>query len=327
MKKIYSIILLAQMGAVFAQTPLLTENFDYTVDSPLTDNGWEAHSAPTTNPILTVTPGLEFEGYYGSGIGNAAGVYNTGQDVNKSFTEVTSGSVYASFLVNATSSVADQYFFLIGASPITTAFRGRVFLQPSEDNTQFSVGFSFNASSPEATGTTMYNFGQTYLFVVKYTIVDGDDNDAVSLYVFSANDDFSTEPDTPAVGPLNGTAADLNPGTVALRQFDEGEHITVDGIIVNTTWDLYDASAAAPSFNSKSVALYPNPVTNGYLNVTSPNGNNAAVEIFDVTGKKVFAGQSDNGSFNINSLSNGIYIARATVDNAVVTRKLIVNHQ
>ncbi len=322
MKKIYSILLLAQMG-VFAQAPVLVENFDYAAGTALTDNGWGAHSASATNPILTTAPGLTLTGYINSGIGNAAGVNNTGQDVNKGFAEISSGSAYVSFLINATASTADEYVFLIGSNPITTAFRARLFLQPNTDPTKFAFGYSFNSSTAQATTSNLYNFGETYLVVIKYTIVDGADNDTVSLYVFPAGGSFITEPATPVLGPLTGTAADLNPGTVGLRQFNANQRITVDGIRVSTIWDVSNQSGGVADNSLANVQVYPNPVTTGIITIAKEGSKQ--VTVFDVTGKKVLTAATQGETVDVSSLVNGVYIVQITIDNATVTKKLVVS--
>ncbi len=219
---------------------LLVEDFDFPAGDALTLHGWAIHSA-TTNPLVVTSPGLTFTGYVGSGIGNAAGVNNTGIDENKSFgAHTTADSIYSSFMVNATAtSVAGDYFFHIFDPNAVTSHRGRVFITPvSGVPGKMSVGFSFGTSPAQATMSTQLNFGQTYLMVVKYTIVDGATNDNVSLYVFAQGDDFTNEPATPTIGPLTGTVADIVPTGVALRQFDAAQRITVDGIRVNTEWNL-----------------------------------------------------------------------------------------
>jgi hypothetical protein len=219
---------------------LLVEDFDYPAGDALTLHGWAIHSA-TTNPLVVTSPGLTFAGYVGSGIGNAAGVNNTGIDENKPFgAQTTAGSIYASFLVNATAtSVAGDYFFNIFDPNAVTSHRGRVFILPvSGAPDKMTIGFAFGTSPAQTTMSTPLNFGQTYLMVVKYTIVDGATNDNVSLYVFAQGDDFTNEPATPTLGPLTGAVADIVPTGVALRQFDAAQRITVDGIRVNTEWNL-----------------------------------------------------------------------------------------
>nr|MBC8216136.1 hypothetical protein [Candidatus Neomarinimicrobiota bacterium] len=91
---------------------LLNENFDYTAEDNLTTHGWLSFSSGGTNPITVSSGGLSFTSYASSGIGNAALLDTTGEDDKKSFTEQTSGSIYASFLVNvATDGAPAGYFF------------------------------------------------------------------------------------------------------------------------------------------------------------------------------------------------------------------------
>ena len=107
MRKIYSLLFMLSAACLWAQAPLLVEDFDYTAGDALTDHGWVAHSAPTTNPVLVTAPGLSFAGYLSSGIGNAAGVNNTGQDLNHTFAMQENTSVYTSFMVNIAAGVID----------------------------------------------------------------------------------------------------------------------------------------------------------------------------------------------------------------------------
>jgi len=229
-----------------ASTRLLIEDFNYNVNDALTEHGWSVHSG-SSNPILVTAPGLVFQGYVGSGIGNAAGVNNTGQDVNKGFTPQTeAGPVYASFMVNATATSSTGDYFIHFFDPnATTAHRARTFILPGSAPGKMKVGFSFNASTAADTLKEELNFGETYLFVLKYIINGGADNDQVCLYVFKAGDDFSVEPSTPTIGPLSATltnqgtlAPDITPTAIALRQFDAAQRITVDGIRVKKVWQL-----------------------------------------------------------------------------------------
>lgn len=132
-KSFFFIIVMAfAVNTTFAQ--LLVENFNYPVgDSVSAHNGWTGHSGAGTNPILVGAPGLEFPGYIVTG-GNAALVYNTGQDINKTFDSLTAGSVYTSMLIKVTAALpAPGYFFHYGRNPFNTFdFRARTWLKLME---------------------------------------------------------------------------------------------------------------------------------------------------------------------------------------------------
>ncbi len=237
---------------VTASVPLANianDNFIGATGTALTDNGWIAHSSSATNPILITSPGLTFPNYYGSGIGNAASVTSTGQDVSLQFTPVTSGTVYASFLVKASASplCIDQYFFGFGNNATTdTAYRGKLMINQDTSNpSKFKFVFAANATNRYT--TNLYDYGTTYLVVIKYKVVDSAiansngnlGRDETSLYVFDISSNYLTEPSTPTLGIEDTASVDIIPGRIVLRQDNANSpNVIIDGIRVDTTWNL-----------------------------------------------------------------------------------------
>src|SRR5215203_537284 len=221
-------------------TPLLVEDFTYAAGSALTSNGWTAHSAGGTNPIVTSAPSLTLSGYPSSGIGNAVTLATSGEDDNRAFTTQSTGSVYAAFLVNVSDAVVDPiggYFFHLGPDPVSTTFRGRVFVKKDASN-NIAFGISKGANvAPDVIFTPFsYALNTTYLLVVKYTIVDGSTNDTVSLIVSTSVP--ATEPAAAVAATDIAAQSDVNPGTVSLRQGSAttAPTLRVDGIRVGTSW-------------------------------------------------------------------------------------------
>ena len=70
--------------------------------------------------------------------------------------------------------------------------------------------------------------------------------------------------------------------------------------------------------------LYPNPVTNGKVYITSKNDLDKDIIIFDVLGKKVLQTTLSSRELGISSLSPGVYIIKINEGEATATRKLIV---
>lgn len=237
---------------------LLTEEFSFAAGSLLSANGWNAYSGVGTNPLATVTPGLTFAGYPSSGIGNAVAMTTSGEDANRSYAPQSEGTVYASVLANLSEASTDAsggYFFHIGADPVGTAFRCRLFVKKDASN-NLSFGIS-KASTTEVTFTPFsFPLNTTHLLVVKYTIVAGDANDTVELFVNPAlggNEPASTATATDV------TASDIVPGTVSLRQGSTATAptLTVDGIRVGTAWaDIAGGGGPSPT---PTVAPSPTP--------------------------------------------------------------------
>jgi hypothetical protein len=70
--------------------------------------------------------------------------------------------------------------------------------------------------------------------------------------------------------------------------------------------------------------LYPNPVSNGKVYITSKNDLDKEVIIFDVLGKKALQTTISSRELNISNLSPGVYIIKINEGDATATRKLIV---
>ena len=226
-----------------------SDNFNAATGTALTANGWVAHSSSTTNPILITSPGLTFPNYYSSGIGNAASVTSIGQDVSLQFTTVNSGTVYASFLIKATASplCIDQYFFAFGNNDVAdTAYRGKLIInQDATTPTKFKFGFAANLTNRYT--TNLYDYGTTYLVVIKYKIVSPTDTnsngnigrDETSLYVFDVSSNYQNEPTVPTIGIEDTASADILPGRVVLRQDNvNSPNVIIDGLRLNGSWNL-----------------------------------------------------------------------------------------
>ncbi|RVT78375.1 T9SS type A sorting domain-containing protein [Flavobacterium sufflavum] len=70
--------------------------------------------------------------------------------------------------------------------------------------------------------------------------------------------------------------------------------------------------------------LYPNPVSNGRVSISTKNDGEKEIIIFDLLGKKVLQTLLNTRELNISNLSPGVYIIKINEQNATATRKLIV---
>ena len=70
--------------------------------------------------------------------------------------------------------------------------------------------------------------------------------------------------------------------------------------------------------------LYPNPVTNGKVYISTKNDNDKEIIIFDVLGKKVLQTILSSRELNVSNLSPGVYIIKINEREASATRKLII---
>ncbi len=74
----------------------------------------------------------------------------------------------------------------------------------------------------------------------------------------------------------------------------------------------------------EGLSLYPNPVTNGKVYITTKNDFDKEIIIFDVLGKKVLQTILSSKELNVSNLSSGVYIIKINEREDSATRKLIL---
>ncbi|MFV8324386.1 T9SS type A sorting domain-containing protein [Flavobacterium sp. ZS1P14] len=74
----------------------------------------------------------------------------------------------------------------------------------------------------------------------------------------------------------------------------------------------------------EGLSLYPNPVSNGKVYISSKNDSDKEIIIFDVLGKKVLQTIISSRELNVSNLTSGVYIIKINENDASATRKLIV---
>jgi hypothetical protein len=350
MKKLYtlSFILLASLS--FGQT-LLYEDFNYTVPgyiggnlATVTDavgsNNWFTHSNTATTGVGTddvIAGSLSYTGLATS-TGNKVMLpganSTTPRDVNRPFTTATTATtVYYSLLINVidntqigSTASANGYFASFGATSgaSVTSLGARLGIVSTNTGANFRLNISNNS-----TGTITYtenpvdlNFGTTYLVVVKY---DRSANPTVASLWVNPTSLGGAEPAT-TVTNSSGTSTFTAFASICLRNSSATPKAEIDEIRVGETWA--DVTPAAPlSVKQNSIAglnVYPNPVTNGTLYITTNSSNAKTVAVYDILGKQVLESKTSNNSVNVANLKSGAYIVRITEDGKTDTRKLII---
>ncbi len=248
---------------------VLVEDFNYTSGTLITANGWAAHSGAGTNAITVITPGLAYPGHIGSGIGNCVSMTTSGEDDNKSFSAITSGSVYTSLLINVSAAQAAGDYCL-GLYQTSTLLPLRLYMKSS------GAGFVFGISKAGLSITyesTVRNFGTVYLLVANYIYNTGTSTDDVlNLWV----DPVLGLPEGAATIPnVTSTATDATTiGAFFLRQGTAANASTqkIDAILVGPTW-----ASVTPVSNPTTSSITPSSASVGDPGFTlTVNGTNFA---------------------------------------------------
>ena len=282
---------------------LLEDNFDIAAGEPLTSHGWAAHSGGVTNAISVVSPGLTFPDYSHSGIGNAASLTTSGQDVNKMFSDsIMSGSIYSSMMVNVSSAQSNgDYIFHYGVNPSNTfEFYARTYVRlAGNGNLSFGIAkSSVSAGNPVSYSDSIFTIGTTYLLVVKYQFNSGEANDVVELFI---NPAISTTEPSALVSSSTTQNDAASIGTVALRQGNgsNAAGVIVDGIKVSQTWSgVVPVELTSFSATTKGNAVH--------LNwVTATEVNNSGFDVQKSSdGKSFFSAGFVSGKGTTTEISN-----------------------
>ena len=325
---------------------LYNENFNYPAGDSLGAHGWTSFSGGSTNVLSVTSPGLTYSGYPGSGIGNAVTVNASGQDAYTSLSAVdSSGSFYAAAMINVTSAQAGDYFMAFLPSTSTTFYSGRLHARLSGGSVNFGItkGAATDTTTTGIWTTANYSLNTTYIVVLKYTFVEGSNNDQVSLFVFDSA--IPTVEPTPTVGPLTYPSGDaFNLGRIALRQGTAARApvLKVDGIRVTRSWgsiltSVLNQTSSLPD-NFKLDQNYPNPFNpSTNISFTLPESGMTLLRIYDFLGREVssmvsrqLAAGKYEVSFNGIGLSSGAYFYRLDVagtsgKNYSESKKFILN--
>ncbi|WP_157491983.1 T9SS type A sorting domain-containing protein [Gelidibacter mesophilus] len=91
-----------------------------------------------------------------------------------------------------------------------------------------------------------------------------------------------------------------------------------------TSYAQIDPSKTSAAEGIVDLSIYPNPVSNGKIYITTKENLTKDVEIYDVLGKKILATSLFGKELNISKLTSGIYILKIKEGSNSATRKLVV---
>jgi hypothetical protein len=275
-----AVFLFAGLSTTVNAQLITSDDFNYTDLALLTSNGWVAHSAGGTAAIdVGSSNGLTYAGYSGVGgvtgvvVGNAARVDNTGEDDSKTFTAVTSGTLYWSFLLKVPSATAG-YFIHLGGS--TSAFASRVYVKPSATAGKMNIGLSNTGTAAFAVTPTDFDTSATYLVIVKYDVsLTG----AGSIWVKASGVPASeAAAGTPELTTTGSGIASVD--RVCLRQYSSTQSQIVDGIRVGYSWASILGSNASDIITNGSFTF---PTNINYSANTGSNVTSSNPEIYEFT--------------------------------------------
>jgi len=310
----------------------ISDAFDYAVGGNLSDDdAWV--DLNSGDNIVVASGSLNYTGLAAS-TGNSITFDESGAEAYTEFADITSGSVYASFLfkvtafqTNSSPDLTDGGYFAALASG-ATAYDARLWVRPNPDTsgTSFDIGFGHESSNPIFT-TNSFNIDEVVFVVMSYDI----DNGQTNVWINPDSSSFGNTPPTATINTIETSNAASKINLFILRQDSSGEtpFLQIDELRIDTSWSFVTPTSGTASTNDNSIAgfsAYPNPVKGNNLTVTTSSRDLKTVNIYNVLGKKVFSQRfsSMNKTMNVSEIASGVYIMKVSEGNNIATKKLII---
>ncbi len=88
--------------------------------------------------------------------------------------------------------------------------------------------------------------------------------------------------------------------------------------------DVEGATLAINDLSAANFEIYPNPASNGFVNIISSSNDAINVSVFDILGKNVITKTLNANRLNVSALQTGVYILKISQNDAITTKKLVV---
>ena len=309
----------------------IVEHFDYTDASTLgSQNGWSMLNSG--DEMLVAAGNLDYTGLEAS-TGSKITFDETGSETYTAFSDVTDGTVYASFLLKVTGFQTGSNIdlgdggYIAALAGSASGYDARFWVRPNPDTsgTTFDIGYGVESSNPSFT-TATYDLNDVIFVVMSYNM----DDSTVSTWINPDAASFEgTAPTATISGVDTGAPAAINLFVLRQDSNNETPFIELDALRISTSWaDVTpnDSTASISNNTIKGFATYPNPITKNSFTITSNSSSKKEVAIFNVIGKKVLATNfsGTNATIDVSAINAGIYILKVMEAGKIATKKLVI---
>ena len=197
---------------------------------------------------------------------------------------------------------------------------------------KFNIGLSKSNNGEECVwSTTEYDFGTQYLIMISYeNIGDADPlNQVAKLWIDPTTN--TTPLPTPTLTQNNPTTSitrtNLDRIKILQASSSSTPTLNIDEIRVANNWGQALGGAATlgiTSVKTSEFKIYPNPVLNGKLYITSATNLEKEVVIFNTLGQQVLQAKTVTEAINVSNLNKGTYFVKITEAGISATKKLVI---
>ncbi len=317
----------------------IVETFNYTADTDLiAAANWSDHSTSSSSPNNIQVKTAALTSYYTASefpepTGNMVSLVGGGSDPFVAFNETNSGVIYASFLFQVTNmdnfktNTSGDYFAIL-AEPGGT-FRTRLYVKDdtaggTNEGLTYQVGIGNGSTTTYHTAFTA-NIAEPVFVVMAYDFGSSE----VKLWVTPDATTFEAGSAPAANITLAGGATSLSKFILRQDKTSDTPSIDFDELRIGTTWAQVTPKGATASVGKNTIegfAAYPNPVTNGKIQITTTNANEKEVSIYSILGKRVFAQKfsASTKQLDVSHINAGIYVMKVIEGEKIATKKLVI---
>jgi hypothetical protein len=282
--------------------------------------------------------------------GNAISFVGSGIDPELKFTNTTSGNLFSSFVVNvvdAPSSIVAStttnttysvptgfYSFSSDSvdpvnSSVITNYAADVMFRKNITTAKYNLGLSKSNNGDECVwSTTEFDFNTQHVVVISYENIGNADalQQVAKLWIDPAS---TTQPAATLSqnNPTTSIARDhLDRIKILQASSTSTPTIIIDEIRVANNWSqvLGGAPLGLENNSISNLSIYPNPISNGKLFISSNSNLEKEVQIFNTLGQQVLQAKTITEAINISNLNNGTYFVKITETGVSATKKLII---
>ena len=312
-------------------------SWSITPSTNITDDVLIAASPTWTNTVLPAA------------VGNAISFVGSGIDPELKFTNTTSGNLFSSFVFNVVdapvsiiaSTTNPNYstptgfysFSSDGIDPTTSAvvtnYAADVMFRKNIITGKYNLGLSKSNNGDECVWSpTEFDFNTQHIAVISYENIGNADplQQVANLWI----DPASTTQPAATLSQNNPTTSitRTNLDRIKLLQASSASTPTliIDEIRVANNWSQAIGGAALGMINNSisSLSIYPNPVSNGKLFISSTSNLEKEVIIYTTLGQQVLQDKTISEAINVSNLSQGTYFVKITEAGLTTTKKLII---
>ena len=306
-------------------------------------------STNITDDVLIVASPTWTNTVLPSAAGNAISFVGSGIDPELKFTNTTSGNLFSSFVVNIVDAPASiiaaattpgfsaptgfYSFSSDGIDPTTSAvitnYAADVMFRKNTTTGKYNLGLSKSNNGDECVwSATEFDFNTQHVVVISYENIGNADplQQVAKLWI----DPASTTQPAATLSQNNPTTSvtRTNLDRIKILQASSASTPTIilDEIRVANNWSqaLGGPALGVENNSISNITIYPNPVSNGKLFLSSSSNLEKEVIVFTTLGQQILQDKTVSEAINVSTLSQGTYFVKITEAGFTTTKKLIV---